>query len=81
MAQRKRKVVFTADPSQLRRIDEHVEAGRYRTTSEFLREAIDDKLSSLHASRLGEEVARYCATDHAGEDEGLIDAQAFEDGK
>jgi Arc/MetJ-type ribon-helix-helix transcriptional regulator len=79
MAQQKRKVVFTADPRQLRRIDELVSAGTYRTTSEFLREAIDDKLASVFASRLGEEVARYVAAGHAGEDDGVMEQQAFDD--
>jgi Arc/MetJ-type ribon-helix-helix transcriptional regulator len=79
MAHRKRKVVFTADPGQLRRIDELVSAGRYRTTSEFLREAIDDKLKSLFASRLSEEVSQYVAAGHADENDAMIDAQAFDD--
>jgi Arc/MetJ-type ribon-helix-helix transcriptional regulator len=76
----KRKAVFTAEPEQLDQIQEMVRKGRYRTSSQFLREAIDEKLDRLRRDLLAEEVARYCAEGHAGEDEGLIAAQAF-DGK
>ncbi len=76
MGVRKIKTVFTAEPRQLEAIAALIEAGRYRTPSEFLREAIDDKLERLRSSRLAEQVARYCAGGHADEDSDLIDAQA-----
>jgi Arc/MetJ-type ribon-helix-helix transcriptional regulator len=56
-----------------------VRRGRYRTSSEFLREAIDDKLERLRRDLLAEQVARYCVRRAA--DEGLIAWQAFDAGK
>jgi Arc/MetJ-type ribon-helix-helix transcriptional regulator len=75
----KRKAVFTADPRQLERIDALVRAGRYRSASEFLREAIDEKLHALAGQRLKEEVARYCAEGYGDEDRALVDMQAFDE--
>ncbi len=76
MSARKVKTVFTADATQVAAIDALVQRGRYRTTSEFLREAIDDKLRHLRATRLSDQVARYCASGHADEDDSLVRAQA-----
>lgn len=78
MAPPKRKAVFTAEPAQLEQIQETVRQGRYRTSSEFLREAIDEKLARLRRERLAQQVARYCDHGFAGEDEGVIAAQAFD---
>ena len=79
MADRKRKAVFTAEPWQLAQIQALVDDGRFRSTSEFLREAITDKLQALQHSRLGEQLGRYCAAGHGDEDGDLIDAQAFDE--
>ncbi len=78
MAQRKQKTVFTAEPEQLKEIGEVVSSGRYRSTSEFLREAIDDKLQRLQRERLADQVDRYCSEGYADEDSDLVEAQAFE---
>lgn len=78
MATPKRKAVFTAEPAQLERIREVVESGRYRTSSELIREAIEEKLERVRRDLLAEQVAAYCEGGNAGEDEGLIDLQAFE---
>jgi Arc/MetJ-type ribon-helix-helix transcriptional regulator len=75
----KRKAVFTAEPEQLEQIQEIVRKGRYRTSSEFLREAIDEKLERLRRDVLAEQVARYCSEGYAGDDEGLIGGQAFDE--
>jgi Arc/MetJ-type ribon-helix-helix transcriptional regulator len=77
----KKKVVFTAEPEQLDRIQEIVREGRYRSSSEFLREAIDEKLERLRSDLLAEQVARYCEKRYADEDEGLIARQAFDEEK
>ncbi|HEX9150431.1 MAG TPA: ribbon-helix-helix domain-containing protein [Thermoanaerobaculia bacterium] len=77
----KRKAVFTAEPEQLDRIQEFVREGRYRSSSEFLREAIDEKLERLRGDLLAEQVARYCEKRYADEDEGLIARQAFDEEK
>ena len=79
MAQRKLKAVFTADPEQLSHIQALVRSHRYPTLSEFMREAIDDKLATLQAERLTEQVARYCAAGSTAEDDEWIDAQAFDE--
>ena len=79
MAEVKRKAVFTAEPTQLERIREVVETGRYRTSSELIREAIDEKLERVRRDLLAEQVAAYCEGGHVGEeDAGLIDIQAFD---
>lgn len=75
----KKKAVFTAEPEQLEQIQEIVRRGRYRTTSEFLREAIDEKLERLSRDFLAEQVARYCVEKYADEDAGLIAEQAFDE--
>ncbi len=78
MAASKRKTVFTAEPAQLERIREIVETGRYRTSSELIREAIDEKLERVRRDLLAEQVATYCDRGYGDEDEGLIDVQAFD---
>lgn len=74
----KRKAVFTAEPEQLERIDAVVRSGRYRSTSAFLREAIDEKLVCLRRERLEEQVGQYCAEGDL-EDDAFIDLQAIDD--
>lgn len=78
MPQTKRKAVFTAQPEQLERIQVIVRSGKYRSSSEFLREAIDEKLERLRRERLGEQVAQYCKSGYADEDAGLATGQAFD---
>jgi Arc/MetJ-type ribon-helix-helix transcriptional regulator len=75
----KKKVVFTAEPDQLDQIQEMVRRGRYRSSSEFFREAIDEKLDRLRGDLLVEQVSRYCEERYAGEDEGFIPRQAFDE--
>jgi Arc/MetJ-type ribon-helix-helix transcriptional regulator len=74
----KRKVVVNADESQLERVQHLVEEGRYRTVSEFMREAVDEKLERVERDRIADAVERYCAAGHAGEDNDLVEAQAFD---
>lgn len=78
MGQPKRKTVFTAETEQLEQIRAAVRAGRYRSASELLREAIDEKLERLRRERLEEQVSRYCAEGYGGEDRQLVDIQAFD---
>lgn len=79
MAPTKEKTVFTAEPEQLRQIREYVNSGRYQSASEFLREAIREKILRLRREHLAQQVARYCAEGDAGNDRALVDAQAFDD--
>lgn len=79
MAPTKVKSVFTAEVRQVARIRSLVRSRRYKTTSEFLREAIDDKLAALERASLEQQVARYCDLGASEEDRELIDAQAFDE--
>lgn len=73
----KQKTVFTADPEQVRRIRMVVQSRRYRSASELLREAIDEKLERLHRERLAAQVDRYCDEGLGEEDLGLVESQAL----
>ena len=77
MATTKRKTVINAEAAQIERVQPLIDAGRYRTLSEFVREAMDEKLQRIERERIAEAVERYCAAGHAAEDVDLIDAQAF----
>lgn len=79
MGNTKKKAVFTAEPEQLEAIDEVVRCGRYRSTSAFVREAIDEKLERLRRERLEEQVARFCAEGPGVHDDGLVELQAWDD--
>ena len=74
----KRRTVVNADATDLRRVEDLVASGRYRTVSDFVREAVHEKLARAEDALLEDEVARYCAAGHAGEDQDLIPAQAFD---
>ncbi len=74
----KRKAVINAEASQIERVQPLINAGRYRTLSEFVREAMDEKLHRIEQERIAAAVEHYCAAGHAGEDIELIDVQAFD---
>lgn len=78
MGQTKKKAVFTAEPTQLKQIEDVVRAGKYRSASEFLREAIDEKLRRIRQERLEAQVASYCAEGYGDEDRDLVEFQAFD---
>jgi Arc/MetJ-type ribon-helix-helix transcriptional regulator len=78
MGQRKRKAVFSVEPGQLERIESMVRSGRYRSASEFAREAIDEKLRRLMQEHLEAQVASYCAEGYGDEDRDLAGLQAFD---
>ena len=78
MAIAKRKAVFTAEPDQLEQIRQLVDSGRYRTSSELIREAIDEKLERVRRDLLTEQVASYCDAGYADEDADLLAVQAFD---
>ena len=74
----KRRTVINADASQIAKVARLVEEGRYRTVSDFVREAVDEKLVRIEDALLEDEVARYCEGGHADEDSELIAVQAFD---
>lgn len=78
MATRKKRAVFTAEPDQLEQIHAIVRAGEYRSASQFLREAIQEKLEKLRQERLKLQVEQYCNEGAAREDRELANIQAFE---
>ena len=81
MAQTKRKSVISADVGHLDRISELIRAGRYATLSEFVREAMAEKLDRLRQARLADQVTRYCEQGYDREDLDLVSAQAFPTGR
>jgi Arc/MetJ-type ribon-helix-helix transcriptional regulator len=78
MVQTKQKTVFTAEPEQLEEIRKVIRSGKYRSTSEFLREAVDEKLQRMRRERLAAQLERYCTEGYACEDRGLEENQAFD---
>ena len=76
----KRKAVVNTEVDQLAEIEGLIDAGLYRTLSEFVREAVADKLKQVRRQRLAEQVSRYCRAGYADEDLDLIGRQAL-DGK
>ena len=77
----KEKVVFSTDPRQILELREVVQTGRYRTLSEFVRQAIDEKLAGERTRALVHEVERYVAAARDTEEPGLIAAQAWKEPK
>lgn len=73
----KQKAVINAEKSQLDRVQLLIASGRYRTVSEFVREAVEEKLERIDQERVAEAVERYCAAGLSDEDLDLIEAQAF----
>lgn len=73
------EAVVNAEAEQLSRVEGLVREGRYRSISEFVREAIADKLQSLNQSRVEEQLDRYCGHGLDQEGDDLIGGQAFED--
>jgi Arc/MetJ-type ribon-helix-helix transcriptional regulator len=71
----KRRTVINAEPHQIERAMALVRKGRYRNLSDFVREAVDEKLRRVEDALLEDEVARYCAAGHADEDTELIAMQ------
>lgn len=71
----KRRTVVNSEPRQIERAMALVQRGRYRNLSDFVREAVAEKLARVEDELLEDEVARYCAAGHAGEDAELIPMQ------
>jgi Arc/MetJ-type ribon-helix-helix transcriptional regulator len=76
----KQKAVINAEKSQIERVKRLVDDGRYRTVSEFVREAVDEKLERIAESRIAEAVERYCSAGHGEEDVDLVETQALPTG-
>lgn len=71
------KAVINADKRQLVAIERLVDKGAYASASQFVREALDEKLERLREARLCDQVAHYTAAGLSDDDEDLVAAQAF----
>lgn len=71
--------MISADPADLEAVESLVRQGRYRTVSEFVREAVSEKLSRHWQERLREQVDRYGSAGTDGGDDELIEWQAVAD--
>ncbi len=79
MVSTKRKAVVSAEAAHLDEVEGLIRDGRYRSVSEFVREAMGEKLARARQARLAEQVASYCACGHGDADNELIDAQSFDE--
>lgn len=73
----RRKAVINASSEHLSLIQDLIRRRRYRTVSEFAREAIAEKIERLRQEELVGQVERYCAELNRDEDEDLVGAQAW----
>lgn len=81
MGTAKHKAVISADAEHLAEVEILVRDGKFRTISEFVREAMREKLERTRATRLAEQVSEYCRHGYQHEDSDLVAAQAFPDAK
>jgi Arc/MetJ-type ribon-helix-helix transcriptional regulator len=77
MAVTKRKALVNAEPDHLAEVEALIQQGRYRTLSDFVRQAMEEKLARLRREKLAEQVERYCDEVDQREDGELIAWQAF----
>jgi Arc/MetJ-type ribon-helix-helix transcriptional regulator len=75
----RRKAVVSADGAAMAEVERLVREGKYASVSEFVREAVSEKLSRLRRTRLEEQVARYCTTPDERDAEDLVPRQAYLD--
>ncbi len=68
---------MNAEPAHLAEVRELVRQGRYKTLSEFVRKAMEEKLARLRRERLAEQVERYCRDVDPLEDAEVVDWQSF----
>jgi Arc/MetJ-type ribon-helix-helix transcriptional regulator len=73
----KKKTVISAERDHLREIQRLIGAGDYRTVSEFVREAVGEKLERIRDTRLRGQVARYVDAGLGQEDDDLVASQAL----
>lgn len=73
----RKKAVINAEPEALADVEALVREGRFASVSEFVREAMREKLARLRRERLHRQVASYCREVDIDEGDNLIAAQAF----
>jgi Arc/MetJ-type ribon-helix-helix transcriptional regulator len=73
----RKKAVVSAEPDALAAVQSLVRRGKYASVSEFMREAMAEKLGRLRQTRLNEHVARYCRDSDLRDADDLIAQQAF----
>ena len=73
----RQKAVVSTDAAAMAEVERLVRENRYASVSEFVREAIAEKLVRLKRERLEEQVARYGQEAGTDEDDDLVASQAF----
>lgn len=75
----KTRTVVSAESSEIAEVERLVRAGQYETVSDFVRQAMREKLQREHDSALAEELERYVRTmpDESSEDVALVRSQAL----
>ena len=68
---------MSTDVSVMTEVEQLVRQGRYASVSQFVREAVAEKLDRLLRKRLEEQVATYGHAIDVEEDEDLLASQAF----
>ncbi len=71
--------MISAAPAQIEEVSRLVRDGRYRSVSDFVRQALTEALRRERERRLAEQVDQYVAAGHATEDADLALAQAWPD--
>jgi Arc/MetJ-type ribon-helix-helix transcriptional regulator len=73
----RKKAVVSADAGPMAEVERLVAEGQYASVSEFVRQAVAEKLARHRRTRLEEQVARYCAGSEADAEDDLVSGQAF----
>lgn len=74
-----RRAVISAEPGQIEEVTRLVRDGRYRSVSDFVRQALTEALRRERERQLAEQVEAYVSAGHATEDADLSLAQAWPD--
>ncbi|MDQ3033393.1 MAG: ribbon-helix-helix domain-containing protein [Myxococcota bacterium] len=75
----KARTVVSAEPDEIAEVERLVRAGKYETVSDFVRQAMREKLRREHDAALAEELERYVRAQpgERSEDDALVRAQAL----
>lgn len=75
----KARTVVSAEADEIAAVERLVRAGKYETVSDFVRQAMSEKLRREHDAALADEVERYvrARSGERSEDDALVRAQAL----
>ncbi len=77
MAVPRNRVACRLEPDQLKEISAAVPSGRFERTSQFLRVAIDQKLTRLREEHVRTQLEQFCDESDSNWDGELVGSQAF----